>query len=104
MRQAMGGSPTAARRSSTQVHEASEHVAENGGEIARAISQIEGGAGMRINRDLVQMGTLHSQKPLTFFAVFRGPSTRQSTHVVVGINKGGRQMIFDPQSRRWYLT
>lgn len=106
MRQAMGGSPTAARRSSTQVHEASEHVAENGGEIARAIRQIEGNVGARVSRSGVQAGTLlvgERANSQTFFLVFKGMNPKQSTHVVVGLNKRGRQMIFDAQSGQWYF-
>ena len=89
-----------------EIYEASEHVAENGGEIARAIRQIEGNVGARVSRSGVQAGTLlvgERANSQTFFLVFKGMNPKQSTHVVVGLNKRGRQMIFDAQSGQWYF-
>jgi hypothetical protein len=74
---------------------ASADVAWNGGSIARANAQILDATGARMGA--MQSGTLNTARARQFFVVYPGTSARTAEHVLVGINNGGKSMLYDPQ-------
>jgi hypothetical protein len=74
---------------------ASADVAWNGGSIARANGQILEATGVRMGQ--MQAGTLETARARQFFVVYPGTSAQTADHVLIGINNGGRTMLYDPQ-------
>ena len=79
-----------------QLETAGRDVALNGGSIPNAIRQIRSRTGAVFGSG--QYRTLRTGKSLQFFVVFPGSSKTSASHVLIGINNGGRTMIYDPQS------
>lgn len=75
---------------------ASADVAANSGSIARANSQIAAATGVRIS-PIFQQSTLNTARARQFFVVYPGRSASAARHVLVGINNGGKTMLYDPQ-------
>lgn len=74
---------------------ASADVAENFGSIRTANSQIAAQTGVRFG--LPQQNTLLTGNARQFYVVYPGSSPTTASHVMIGINNGGKAMLYDPQ-------
>jgi RHS repeat-associated protein len=84
---------------------ASEDVAWNGGSIELANNQIEDAVDGIMLGD-PQSNTLNTARERQFFIVYPGSSAQFARHVMVGINNGGKLLLYDPQTgaRFWDLA
>ena len=76
---------------------ASANVAENLGSIAKANRQIAAQTGVKIS-DVFQVNTLNTGRARQFFIVYPGTSINTAEHVMIGINNGGKTLLYDPQT------
>ncbi len=74
---------------------ASADVALNLGRITTANNQIAAQTGVRFGQ--FQQSTLLTGYARQFYVVYPGSSTTFATHVMIGINNGGKMMLYDPQ-------
>lgn len=77
-------------------------VQSNGGSIRAALGQIQSRVGVQFGQP--QLNTLLTGRSEQFFVVFRGTSATLSDHVLVGISRNGRSMLYDPQSGQRFMT
>ncbi|WP_147443718.1 hypothetical protein [Corallococcus sicarius] len=90
------------REGSLNLDAAMEPVRANGGLIRVALNQIRNRVGVQFGDP--QLNTLMTGRKKQFFVVFRGSGATMSDHVLVGISKNGRAVIYDPQSAGRFMT
>jgi hypothetical protein len=76
--------------------QASPNVAWNGGKTAVANQQIRAATGLSMGE--AQSNTLRTTLDRQFFVVYPKGNPNMATHVMIGINNGGKQILYDPQT------
>lgn len=64
--------------------------------LSAANAQIAAATGARISPHF-QQNALNTARSRQFFVVYPGRSATTAQHVLVGINNGGKTMLYDPQ-------
>ncbi|RYZ17654.1 MAG: hypothetical protein EOO70_01300, partial [Myxococcaceae bacterium] len=78
-----------------------EPVRANGGIIRVALNQIRNRVGVRWG--VPQLNTLKTGRGTQFFVVFEGSNATTSGHVLIGITRNGRSMLYDPQRAQRFI-
>lgn len=79
-----------------QLETASSEAAENLGLIKNANQHIVQQAGVRLGE--AQYSAMDTARQVQYYVVYKGTSKVRADHVMVGVNRNGRRMIYDPQT------